>query len=188
MNDILLNQLNWAAEYPLKPEVHVSISRTATHLILHYHVNEPAVRAQEGVDNGSVWEDSCCECFIKAPESDVYYNIECNCVGTLLIGCGAGRNDRRRYAPEQLTAVHRTATLGRTAFGLREEPTSWELTLEVPFELLPELHDDGQRTDYLGNIYKCGDLLPQPHFVTLFPIDTPSPDYHRPEFFQHLPF
>ena len=53
---------------------------------------------------------------------------------------------------------------------------------------LPELHDDGLRTDYVGNIYKCGDLLPQPHFVTLFPIQAPQPDYHRPEFFQPLPF
>lgn len=181
-----LTHINWP-EFPLRPEVSASIKRTSTHLILHYKVLEPAVRAQEATDNGSVWEDSCCECFIKAPESDLYYNIECNCVGTLLIGLGAGRENRKRYAPEQLAPVHRTASLGRTAFGLREETTEWELTLEVPFALLPELHDDGQRTDYLGNVYKCGDLLPQPHFVTLFPIHTPSPDYHRPEFFQPLP-
>ncbi|MBQ0165021.1 MAG: hypothetical protein MJZ43_04635 [Bacteroidaceae bacterium] len=183
-----LNHTPWADAYPLKPEVSVRISRNATCLLLHYAVKEPAVRATAEADNGNVWEDSCAECFIKAPESERYYNIECNCAGTMLIGCGTGRNDRQRLQPELLSQVRRTATLGRTPFGLRQEPTAWELTLEVPFALMPELHDDGLRTDYVGNIYKCGDLLPQPHFVTLFPIQAPQPDYHRPEFFQPLPF
>ncbi len=33
------------------------------------------------------------------------------------------------------------------------------------------------------NAYKCGDGLSVPHYVTLAPIRTASPDYHRPEFF-----
>ena len=33
------------------------------------------------------------------------------------------------------------------------------------------------------NLYKCGDNLSHPHFLSWQPIDTPQPDFHRPEFF-----
>lgn len=176
--------LNWAKEFPLKPSFKVRVARTADALVLNYRVQEPAVRAVANVDCGAVWEDACAECFIKAPEDAGYYNIECNCIGTLLIAYGQGRETRQPLEVEALKAVKRYASLGRTPFEVRKEPTTWELSLIVPFALLPHLHDDGQRTDYVGNIYKCGDKLPEPHFVTLYPIDVPSPDYHRPEFFQ----
>ena len=39
-----------------------------------------------------------------------------------------------------------------------------------------------------GNFYKCGDGLPVPHFVSWAPIDTPNPDFHRPEFFDTICF
>ena len=32
------------------------------------------------------------------------------------------------------------------------------------------------------NLYKCGDGLAEPHYLTWQPISTPAPDYHRPEF------
>ena len=84
--------LNWAKDFPYRPEFTFRLARTEDALLLNYRVKESAVRGVEAVDNGSVWEDDCVECFIKAPESDVYYNIECNCVGKLLIGCGADRH------------------------------------------------------------------------------------------------
>ena len=34
-----------------------------------------------------------------------------------------------------------------------------------------------------GNVYKCGDMLPHPHFLSFFPIHLPKPDFHRPDFF-----
>lgn len=178
--------LNWAKDFPYRPEFAFRLARTEDALLLNYRVKESAVRGVEAVDNGSVWEDDCVECFIKAPESDVYYNIECNCVGKLLIGCGADRHERKRYEPEILSKVSRQSTLGNEPIGVVNEETEWDLSVVVPFSLLPELHDDGKRTDFLGNVYKCGDKQPTPHFVTLFPIDTPQPDYHRPEFFQPL--
>jgi hypothetical protein len=39
-----------------------------------------------------------------------------------------------------------------------------------------------------GNIYKCGDALPVPHYVSWRPIDTPDPDFHRPEYFGQIVF
>ena len=39
-----------------------------------------------------------------------------------------------------------------------------------------------------GNVYKCGDMLPHPHFLSFFPIDLPKPDFHRPDFFGSVEF
>ncbi|MBR3471266.1 MAG: hypothetical protein IKH22_01600, partial [Prevotella sp.] len=37
-------------------------------------------------------------------------------------------------------------------------------------------------------VYKCGDCLSVPHYLSLFPITTERPDFHRPEFFQDIVF
>jgi hypothetical protein len=40
----------------------------------------------------------------------------------------------------------------------------------------------------MGNVYKCGDAMPQAHYLTWNPIGTSRPDYHRPEYFGYLKF
>ena len=39
-----------------------------------------------------------------------------------------------------------------------------------------------------ANFYKCGDLLPRPHFLSWNAISLPRPDFHCPEFFGTLRF
>jgi hypothetical protein len=39
-----------------------------------------------------------------------------------------------------------------------------------------------------GNVYKCGDNLPVPHFISWNPITTENPDFHRPDFFGQMKF
>jgi hypothetical protein len=80
----------------------------------------------------------------------------------------------------------RHPSLGTEPFGLREEPTAWELALVIPastfgLETFSGLHAR-------GNFYKCGDRLPVPHYVSWAPIATPKPDFHRPEYFDELFF
>ena len=48
-------------------------------------------------------------------------------------------------------------------------------------------------TDWSGlkakvNLYKCGDKLSQPHFLSWKPISAPKPDFHLPEFFEQIKF
>ena len=38
------------------------------------------------------------------------------------------------------------------------------------------------------NLYKCGDNLSHPHFLSWRPIATEKPDFHRPEFFERVKF
>jgi hypothetical protein len=65
----------------------------------------------------------------------------------------------------------------------------WNMSLIIPFKAFFK-HDiksfEGIKAK--GNFYKCGDKLPQPHFLSWNPVRVPKPDFHRPEFFGELNF
>ena len=76
--------VNWK-EYPYQPQVSFRIAYTNDAILVHYKVVEDSVRAKYGEDNGSVWTDSCVE-FFSIPAGDgIYYNLECNCIATILL-------------------------------------------------------------------------------------------------------
>ena len=83
-----VNTVNWAA-YPYCPDVKFRMAYADNAILIHYKVKENSIRAVAGRDNGPVWEDSCVEFFSVPAEDGVYYNMECNCAGRLLIGAGA---------------------------------------------------------------------------------------------------
>lgn len=181
-----INTVNWA-EYPYCPDVEFRIAHTEDAILLHYKVKEASVRAVAGKDNGPVWEDACVE-FFSVPAGDgVYYNVECNCVGRLLIGAGAGRDNRRHAPQEVLDKVQRWSSLGSEDFEERVGECSWEVALVIPYSAF-FLHDirslDGKTVR--ANFYKCGDKLQTPHFLSWNPIGLPSPNFHCPEYFGTL--
>ena len=132
-------------------------------------------------DGGTIWEDSCCEIFLQAPGCDTYYNIEVNAAGILLVGRGTGRGDRVLLPPEEMARITRKADV-KAPVDIPNQVCTWSLTVAIPFQVigLDPAHLPGK---LLGNIYKCGDKTPHPHFLSWSPIDTPAPDFHRPEFF-----
>ena len=179
--------VNWPDEFPYCPDAAVRMAWCPEGVVLHYRVNEQSVRAVYGEDNGQVWTDSCMECFIRNTDSDTYYNIECNCVGTLLIGLRGEDVGRCHMSLETMALVKRWASLGREPFGQRTEQTAWELALVIPstvFSKYPIHLEEGAHLR--ANFYKCGDDLPVPHFVSWNPITTENPNFHRPDFFGEL--
>lgn len=183
-----IDKLNWK-EYSYAPEVSFRMAYTEETLLLHYRVKEQSVRARYGKDNEPVWTDSCVECFFQPEEGGDYYNIECNCAATLLIGVGKDRQHRELVGPQLLAKVERWASLGSRPFEERPGTCLWEVALVVPSVVLirhPELSLTGKT--FRGNFYKCGDELTVPHFLSWNPIEVESPDFHRPEFFGQLRF
>lgn len=179
--------VNWPDEYPYCPEAAFRMAWCPEGLLVHYRVKEQSVRAHYADDGGRVWTDSCVECFIRNADTDVYYNIECNCIGALLAASGDGRHDRVPIAPEQRSAVLRWASLGGEAFEERCEPTSWEVALVIPaalFTVYPLRLESG--ATLRANFYKCGDELSVPHFLSWNPIGVSQPDFHRSECFGEL--
>lgn len=183
-----IDSLNWP-DWPYRPEAAFRIAHTGDAILLHYVVSEEAVRAVAPEDNGRVWEDSCVEFFVSPADDGIYYNVECNCAGQLLIGGGEGRNGRS-HAPQQiLDGVDRWASLGRAPFDTRAGQQTWQVALRVPvsaFFMHAAAPLDGRTMR--ANFYKCGDLLPRPHFLSWNAISLPRPDFHCPAFFGTLRF
>ncbi|MEG1564982.1 MAG: carbohydrate-binding family 9-like protein [Bacteroides sp.] len=183
-----IDHVNWAA-YPYKPRVEFRMAHTENAILLHFSVKESSVRAKYGEDNGSVWTDSCVE-FFSLPASDgIYYNLECNCIGTILMGAGAGRQNREHAPQDVLDQVQRWSTLGCKPFEEQVGETSWEVALIIPYTVFFQ-HQitslDGVTVP--ANFYKCGDELQTPHFLSWNPIEIENPDFHRPDFFGSLEF
>ena len=178
--------LNWPEAFPYRPEVSFDIFHTGDALHLTFHVQEQAVRAVCAADREHAWEDSCVEFFFAPREDGLYYNLECTCTGKMYLCRGEGRHGREPLSEAAYAAVLRRPSLGTAPFGLREEPTAWELALDIPASTFGLESFTGLRAR--GNFYKCGDRLPVPHYLSWAPIATPKPDFHRPEYFEELIF
>lgn len=184
-----ISNANWASEYPYTPHVAFRMAYGDEAIYLHYGVEEDSVRAVAPNDNGHVWEDSCCELFLQPADDEVYYNIECNCAGTLLVGCGQGREGRVLAPQEILNGVDRWSSLGRETFEEQIGTCRWQLALIVPLKTFFRHAIDSLDGRILrANFYKCGDALSKPHFLSWNPIGIEKPDFHRPDFFGRLKF
>lgn len=183
-----IDTVNWE-EYPYRPEVAFRVAHTDDAILLHYRVTENSVRARYGEDNGHVWTDSCVEFFSEPAADGIYYNLECNCIGTILLAAGSGRNGRESAPVEITRQVKRWATLGDRPFEERVGECTWQVALWIPYTVffrhaIRSL--DGACVP--ANFYKCGDELQQPHFLSWNPIQVEKPDFHRPDFFGRLEF
>ncbi len=182
-----IDTVNWP-EFPYKPRVDFRAAHTGDTLLINYRCTEQAVRAAAEADNGPVWEDSCVEFFVTF-DGKKYYNIECNCAGTILCATGEDRNNRTFAPAEALAGVKRYASLAGNMPADGEGEVSWEVSLIVPATTYfgsGLTSFDGVKAR--GNFYKCGDKLPTPHFLSWNPIGTPNPDFHRPEYFGEVEF
>lgn len=179
--------VNWQ-DYPYRPEVRFRMAHTGDSIILNYKVTEASVRAVAKGDQGRVWEDSCCEFFVRLEDESEYYNFECNCVGTLLLNFGV-KGNRQGASSEILSGVKRWSSLGKDNFEERVGECSWELSLVIPASAMFK-HDikDFSGMTMRANFYKCGDLLQTPHFLSWNSIDLPEPCFHCPDFFGKIVF
>lgn len=189
--ELPINRCNWPDAYPYSPDAKATLrlSPDGKNLIIRYEVKEDGTAALTGEDNGPVWTDSCCEFFIKPQGSEGYYNIEANAAGHILIGYREPSGFKSHAPAEVLAAVERKPSLGRGTFA--EKPCGpWSLELRIPATSLFR-HDwekwDGMKASF--NLYKCGDNLSKPHFLSHAPITgVRAPNFHLPQFFRPVSF
>lgn len=189
LSEIEKNRLDyapWQEKYPCKPEVQFAIAYGVNHLYLHYAVKEPVVQAAHGKTNSPVYRDSCVEFFVSFDNGDSYYNLEFNCLGTVLAAFGKDRYSREFLPEDVLSQIQCQAVI-------RKEQSArlvkWQLTVAIPFttflfHTLTSLQGQG----CWANFYKCGDDLPEPHFLSWSNIQSSQPDFHLPQFFGRLLF
>lgn len=186
---VSIEKLNWPDEYADKPEVGFKLFQAEDGIILKFNVTEKFTRAIYTKDNDKVYTDSCVELFIDPSGDGSYYNFEFNAIGTLLLGFGKDRHGRQQ-APEEISGlVKRLSSLGRLPLETTALQKSWQLTVFIPFTAFwyHSISSLAGKT-IKGNLQKCGDDLPTPHYTTWNPIKTPHPDYHQPLYFGTLQF
>lgn len=177
---------NWPADYPYSPKVEVRVGHTGSRLVVRFDVTEDVLAAAVTADNGEVWTDSCVEFFISLDGRN-YYNFECNCIGSLLIGYRAEGQQPVHAQSEVLQSVTRHGSLPHEAFAERLGPEHWSMTLGIPATaLFAHSLTDWSGLSLTANFYKCGDNLSKPHFLSWAPINHPTPCFHLPPFFAPL--
>ena len=177
--------LNWPDDFPYCPECNVRAAWCDKGLAILYNVKGLDLRALAMSDNGSVWQDSCCEFFVSDPCDGTYYNFEMNCIGTLLVSKRKSREDCVHYTAEKLKKVKRFTSLERKQVEINDKEFSWSVGMFIPFSLIG-IDKHHIPTSLKANFYKCGDLTAHTHFLSWSPIDAPKPDFHRPDFFGTL--
>lgn len=179
---------NWPEQYSYSPLVQFRIAHNDQEIFIRFDVTEKYTMARVNTDNGPVWTDSCVEFFI-APDEAGYYNCEFNCIGKALVGYRK-KGETALHAPSLLmSSIKRYSTLGTENFEEKNGNNRWSLLVSLPVHLL--FRHNFRRLSGLqakANVYKCGDHLSEPHFLSWYPIDTPQPNFHVPQFFTDIEF
>ncbi|MCW3806389.1 carbohydrate-binding family 9-like protein [Plebeiibacterium marinum] len=177
---------NW--DYQSDVNADFVIGYDCDNLYLKFFVQESNTKAVNTKYNEPVYEDSCVEFFVSF-DGEKYYNLEFNCIGNVLGGYGANRNNRERLATELLTKISTKPSLGKNRINIIDRKTEWSLEVVIPKAVFKneEIKTfEGLKTTC--NFYKCGDKQAFPHYLSWSPISVENPDFHLPEFFGEVVF
>lgn len=178
--------LNWLDQFPYKPLTAFNIAHSDTAIYIDFFVRCNYLRAVHDKNNDDVYQDSCVEFFVAPEGRRPYYNFEFNCIGTTHVGLRNDRHSAKLLTDEQIDSIRRLPSSGTRPFEELEGIFSWNLTVAIPLELIGVKYTPEQPVKLFGNFYKCADMTTVPHFLSWSPIDTPKPDFHRPEFFGEI--
>lgn len=164
------------------------IAQVQDALFIKFKIREPFLKAKKRQYNDAVHFDNCVEFFLAFPGDDNYYNFEFNCLGSVKAAYGKGRSHRKYLSEDILNRIARNLSL--TIHNLyQDRKICWELAVILPMYAFP-FHSyrsfDGLQCT--GNFTKCGEKLPESHFMTWSESRAEKPDFHRMEFFGKLDF
>jgi hypothetical protein len=174
-----------------QPRVEARLCYSERYLYVRFDVQEKKVRARMTRFQDAVYKDSCVEFFVDAfPDlRRGYVNFEANALGTFLVAFGPDRHSRTPLRREDLRGFKSASSIKRPVDG-EIAAGRWTLAYRVPLVLFHKIYgrDIQPGQGCAANFYKCGDETDQPHYGAWSPVGTPSPDFHRPEFFGTLIF
>lgn len=167
-----IDKINWI-NYSYIPHTTGRIMHSDYGIHVLMQTDEKPLLARFTDQNSSVCRDSCMELFICPNEEDKrYINFEFNPFGTMYLAVRTSRFDSEH--PKENREYFEVQSL------VDEE--KWILQFTIPFEFIDKIF--GRHTRNMrANMYKCTEEGNCEHYVSLFPVNTPMPDFHRPEFF-----
>lgn len=179
-----INLINWE-EYPYKPIAVFDMARSHKCLYIRFFVKGNSLKANYSQDGSPVHKDSCVEFFMKKEGESTYMNFEFNCIGACDASRRQSREVKKGLLPDEYRSIRRYSSLEFRTFDEKLGTYSWELAVAIPFTLMG-LDPENLPEKILGNFYKCADDTEFPHFVSWSRINTPKPDFHRPDYFGEI--
>ena len=167
-----VTRVNWS-KFPYAPNTTAKILYNDYGIYVQMQTDEEEILAKRTKQNSDVSNDSCMEFFFRPNENDPHYlNLEFNPFGTMYFGY---RTDRYNYE---------NPDVNNRFFDMESyvEEGNWILQYFVPFSFIDSLCGGHTKKMY-GNLFKVGVETAVKHYVTYAPINTPEPDFHRPESF-----
>ncbi|MEE1186799.1 MAG: carbohydrate-binding family 9-like protein [Acutalibacteraceae bacterium] len=147
-------------------------------ILVHLRAVEKDIRSEETDILGAPCKDSCLE-FFFCPNSDElrYFNIEINLAGCVFLGFGSSVDNLVRLVVDF-----------KELFDLKINKTEdgWEVFYKIPCEFInrffPEFKlESGKKIK--ANLYKCGELCVQEHYLSWCPVVEQVSAFHNPSMF-----
>lgn len=173
--------VNWE-QFDYHPKVTFQAGWNQDGLLLHFHVEEQHILSAHTTLEAPAYQDSCVEFFYSPTGDGSYYNLEMSCTGSLLWHYKTADGQKTTFGEEDLKKIVIETSLPKHTLIDNREGGSWELTVFIPAECLPEGFLKSGR-EFTANFYKCGDNTVQKHYLTWAPIDTEKPSFHQPQCF-----
>lgn len=175
---IYIDHIGWGMDQYV-PETYANLVYDETGFTIKFVVKETNPQTEKKHHQEAVCQDSCVEFFANFdPEhSDKYLNLEVNAIGTMYAAFRPHRYEFEPLTQEEIKEFHIKPAI---------EEECWHVSYHISLELLQKKYPGFtmESCRYIkANMYKCGDKNRPKHYLSLFPIETESPDFHRPEYF-----
>ncbi len=177
-----IEAVNWREQFPYQPLTTFTAAHSGKNIYIDFFVRCNFLRAENFTNQSKVSEDSCVEFFVEPIPGGEYWNFEFNCIGTVNASHRMERPAPTRLTDNEIARIRRYGSCGSRPFRELEGIFTWNLLVVIPLDLIG-VEYKGEALKMRGNFYKCASAASQPHYLSWNPIDTPAPDFHRPEFF-----
>lgn len=178
-----IDSLGWKDRYPYHPLTTFSVAHSADTLFVDFFVRCNYLRAINDKPNSPVYEDSCVGmCIRPSTDSPTYISLMINCIGTLCGKIHAADGSVTMIPDDKLNRIACFASCGNRPFRELEGLFTWNILAEIPLDVLG-IATPAFPLSMKGNFFKCASGTSQPHFLSWMPIDSPSPDFERPDCF-----
>lgn len=174
-----VDRVLWEPDCGVRMEQKLCYDDTA--LYVFQRAEEADIRAECSAPLSPVHEDSCMEFFFSLADDGRYVNFEINPNACVELGFGPDRHERVRLCHKSELETFRPVCT--------RMPDGWTAEYRIPLSFLRILYPDfvlRSGISFRANCYKCGDKTARPHFLAWNAVETPTPDFHRPEFFGEM--
>lgn len=163
-----------------RPEVQLCYDNKAFYVRFTVYESDPVRTKTKHFEPVNL--DSCVEFFVNftPDQADRYINFEVNANGIMNASFRKDRYIETPLTKEDVEGLNITPRLYED---------HWTVEYTIPFTFVQKYYpafDIEKKPVMKANFYKCGDETEQEHYLTFFPVPTPEPDFHRPEYFGEL--